>query len=121
MPYNEGLILGFAPQIQYDHFVGRMTELSHLQEWLNAKDEPSLKSRLAQAHSAISESKHADLIAAGEQINLFRRWLSEAETNRWLLIFDNYDDRKQAAAVKQPLLRCSISETTFRIEIMATS
>ena len=139
IPYNEGLILGAAPQIQEDYFVGRMAELAQLQDWLNpdtlapaqkivsivgmgglgktqlsltyakrhshlyssifwlnAKDEPSLKRSLSQAYSAISHNKSADLAPTDERIRVFRKWLSEADNSRWLLIFDNYDNPKQA-------------------------
>ncbi|GKT51713.1 nephrocystin-3 [Colletotrichum spaethianum] len=68
--------------------------------WLNARDETSLKQSFRQAarrilreHPTVSYVQNAmvnqDLDGTTEAV---KRWLDEARNDRWLVIYDNYDD-----------------------------
>ncbi|KAL9035486.1 MAG: hypothetical protein Q9214_006559, partial [Letrouitia sp. 1 TL-2023] len=64
--------------------------------WVNAKDETSLRQSMA-ALSVIVFPESANPVAASTddekvKIDKVRRWLSDSQNDRWLLIFDNYDD-----------------------------
>ncbi|WYZ34743.1 hypothetical protein EsH8_I_001019 [Colletotrichum jinshuiense] len=70
--------------------------------WLNARDETSLKQsfqrvaqRILHEHPYVVYVKNAianrDL---DETIAAVKRWLDEPENNRWLVVYDNYDDVK---------------------------
>lgn len=70
--------------------------------WLNARDETSLKQsfqrvaqRILHEHPYVAYVKNAianrDL---DETIAAVKRWLDEPENNRWLVVYDNYDDVK---------------------------
>jgi hypothetical protein len=64
--------------------------------WLNAKDEITLRAGLKELASRILAEM--DREASGSQLEedqavvLSRRWLSEPDNKKWLVIFDNYDD-----------------------------
>ena len=75
-------------------FATRFGEMYSSVFWLNAKDENTLKASLmalaAQVvdnHTSSSDAHEEDRM--GEQA---RQWLSQAENDRWLLVYDNYDD-----------------------------
>lgn len=68
--------------------------------WLNARDETSLKQSFTNTakwilrhHSSLTyiayalESQDADQV-----VNAVKRWLDDPKNDRWLLIFDNYDN-----------------------------
>jgi hypothetical protein len=64
--------------------------------WVNAKDETILRQNIADLGTMIF---HDSVTAAAQsvddeklKIDKVRRWLSEPKNDRWLLIFDNYDD-----------------------------
>jgi hypothetical protein len=64
--------------------------------WVNAKDETSLRRDMADLMRVIYD-EFADPSAQSAddeklKIDKVRRWLSEPRNDRWLLIFDNYDD-----------------------------
>ncbi|KAL8993511.1 MAG: hypothetical protein Q9188_007312 [Gyalolechia gomerana] len=64
--------------------------------WVNAKDETSLRQSMA-ALSVIVFPESANPVAASTddekvKVDKVRRWLSDSQNDRWLLIFDNYDD-----------------------------
>ncbi|KAL8784584.1 MAG: hypothetical protein Q9195_008985 [Heterodermia aff. obscurata] len=66
--------------------------------WVNAKDETSLRQSMAD-WSAVIFSEPASPVAPGAdneklKIDKVKKWLSEPKNDRWLLIFDNYDDPK---------------------------
>lgn len=64
--------------------------------WLNAKDETSLVQSIVQLSAVIFHESPTPAAQSTDDEKLkvvkFRRWLSEAENDRWLLIFDNYDN-----------------------------
>jgi hypothetical protein len=67
--------------------------------WLNAKSETSLKQDLVAMMASISrldppQDRTTATAAAGEGeiIEQVRKWLSEPDNSRWLLILDNYDN-----------------------------
>jgi hypothetical protein len=63
--------------------------------WLNAKDEAALQSSLySLAKRVIAPEAVSKLERAQLWIHV-SNWLSELDNNRWLLIFDNYDDPDQ--------------------------
>ena len=64
--------------------------------WFNAKDEPSLKQSLADVCDIISHERGVVSLSADEKIAYLRRWLSEENNSRWLLLFDNYDNPQLA-------------------------
>ena len=64
--------------------------------WLNARDETSLRQSMADLNAVII---HSPVVSNAQsvddekvKIELVRQWLSEPGNDRWLLIFDNYDD-----------------------------
>jgi len=63
--------------------------------WLNAKDETTLKQAfvaLARLVLKVDQSQTVDHVGEDQIMWQMRQWLSEPDNNRWLLIFDNYDD-----------------------------
>lgn len=64
--------------------------------WVNAKDEPSLTQSMAQLSAVVLHESTTPAAQSADneklKVELVRRWLSEPGNNRWLLIFDNYDD-----------------------------
>lgn len=65
--------------------------------WVNAKDELSLRKTLCTMASIIMVDTAIVVTNVNEeqmQVEQVRRWLSEDWNNRWLMIFDNYDDPK---------------------------
>ena len=64
--------------------------------WVNAQDETSLRQSMADLWTVIDRQSapHTTLNKDEEQIRVeqVRRWLSEPDSDRWLVIFDNYDD-----------------------------
>jgi hypothetical protein len=74
--------------------------------WLNAKDEDTLKQsfvntakRILQDHPSLSYLNNAtesgDLDKA---VDAAKRWLNDPRNNRWLLVYDNYDNPKLAGS-----------------------
>lgn len=70
--------------------------------WLNARGETSLRQsfqlaarRILREHPTVAYIQNAmvnqDL---DETIEAVKRWLDEARNDRWLLVYDNYDDVK---------------------------
>jgi hypothetical protein len=61
--------------------------------WLNAKEESTLKAGLAGLTAQVVEN-HVSRDAQEEEqmVQQARRWLSRPDNNRWLVVYDNYDD-----------------------------
>jgi tetratricopeptide (TPR) repeat protein len=70
--------------------------------WLNARDETSLKQSFAHAAERILQQHPSTVYIQNaikdrdlDQItDAVKRWLGEIRNNRWLAIYDNYDDPK---------------------------
>jgi hypothetical protein len=64
--------------------------------WLNAKDKNTLKAELATLAAQIMEnhisSSGTDLQEEERMVEQVRQWLSRPDNNKWLAIYDNYDD-----------------------------
>jgi AAA+ ATPase superfamily predicted ATPase len=70
--------------------------------WLNSKDEGTLKQSFAKMVKRIfrdhpSSTYLKTVVGSGdldEAVNATKRWLSNPGNNRWLLVYDNYDEPK---------------------------
>lgn len=64
--------------------------------WLNAKNEITLKQAFIALSRLVWKSGQSqtveDNVGEDQIVMQMRRWFSEPDNNRWLLIFDNYDD-----------------------------
>jgi Heterokaryon incompatibility protein (HET)/NB-ARC domain len=63
--------------------------------WLNAKDELSLKQEFVHISQVIGMDQGNGSTGPSDEdlvVQQVLRWLSRPENDRWLLIFDNYDD-----------------------------
>jgi hypothetical protein len=64
--------------------------------WVNAKDETSLRQSMADLAAIVIHQSSTPAVHSTDdekvKIEQVRRWLSEPGNDRWLLIFDNYDD-----------------------------
>jgi hypothetical protein len=64
--------------------------------WVNAKDETSLRRSMADLAAIVIHQSSTPAVQSTDdekvKIEQVRRWLSEPGNDRWLLIFDNYDD-----------------------------
>jgi NB-ARC domain len=60
--------------------------------WLNANTEATLKSSLRAVANRIIPPKTASKLNDDQVWVHVSNWLSEQDNNRWLLVFDNYDD-----------------------------
>jgi hypothetical protein len=64
--------------------------------WVNAKDETSLRQNMADLSAVVFPESAAPTPQSADdeklKIDQIRRWLSEPGNDRWLLVFDNYDD-----------------------------
>jgi hypothetical protein len=63
--------------------------------WLNAKDEAALQRSLYSLATRVITPEAASKLEPDQLWIYMSNWLSEPENNRWLLIFDNYDDPDQ--------------------------
>ena len=70
--------------------------------WLNARDETTLKQSFTGAAERIFR-QHPSLVYIqnaikdrdlDQMVQAIKRWLDEPKNNKWLLVFDNYDDPK---------------------------
>jgi NB-ARC domain len=72
------------------HYAKRYHHLYSSIIWLNAKDESTLKAGLV---SLASRIMNVVKLADEEQaVHYVRRWLSESENKKWLIIYDNFED-----------------------------
>jgi hypothetical protein len=66
--------------------------------WMNAKDELGLKQDLVALSQRIFEQSQPSSVGGqvdeDQIIEQLRRWFSRAGNDRWLILFDNYDDPK---------------------------
>jgi hypothetical protein len=72
--------------------------------WLTAKDELSLKQDFVRVSQVIGIDQGSGSTGPADEdlvVQQVLRWLSQSENNRWLLIFDNYDDPR-LPGVKSP-------------------
>lgn len=64
--------------------------------WLNAKDEATVKTGLAGLGTEVSEDgtdqSVSDPRKEERRIQQARQWLSRPENEKWLVVYDNYDD-----------------------------
>jgi hypothetical protein len=62
--------------------------------WLNAKDENTLKASLVALAAQVvdNHTSSSDAHEEDRMVEQARQWLSQAENDRWLLVYDNYDD-----------------------------
>ena len=64
--------------------------------WIDAKDESSLRQSLVDLSTVIFPESPGPAASSVEDetrnVERVRRWLSEPENTRWLLLLDNYDD-----------------------------
>jgi len=78
------------------HFVKRSGRRYSSVYWLNAKDENTLKAGLAAlAVEVIETSASTTPTDAHEEEQLVqqaREWLSQRGNDKWLIVYDNYDD-----------------------------
>jgi len=63
--------------------------------WLNAKDEVALQRSLRSLATRVIIPEPAGKLEPDQLWTYMSDWLSELDNNRWLLIFDNYDDPDQ--------------------------
>ena len=78
------------------HMIRRSGRRYSLVYWFNAKDENTLKAGLAALAIEVTEiSVSSTPIDAHEEERLAqqaRQWLSQQGNDRWLIVYDNYDD-----------------------------
>lgn len=78
------------------HFIKRSGSRYSSVFWLNAKDENTLKAGLVELAAQATEiSAFTALTDAQEEERLVqqaRQWLSERSNDKWLIVYDNYDD-----------------------------
>ncbi|KAK1839638.1 Nephrocystin-3-like protein 2 [Colletotrichum chrysophilum] len=68
--------------------------------WLNARDEMSLKQSFQRAAQRILREHHSVVYIKNamasqdldETVEAVKSWLNEPRNNRWLIVYDNYDD-----------------------------
>jgi NB-ARC domain len=63
--------------------------------WLNAKDETTLKAGLAALTAQVENHVSQSVVDAREEAQMVQRalqWLSRPKNDRWLVIYDNYDE-----------------------------
>ncbi|KAL9101256.1 MAG: hypothetical protein Q9163_003470 [Psora crenata] len=82
------------------HMIRRSGSRYSLVYWLNAKDENTLKAGLAALAIEITEiSASSTLTDAHEEERLVqqaRQWLSQQGNDKWLIVYDNYDNPRLA-------------------------
>jgi hypothetical protein len=75
-------------------FATRFGEMYSSVFWLNAKDESTLKASLVALAARVvdNHTSSSDAHEEDRMVEQARQWLSQAENDRWLLVYDNYDD-----------------------------
>jgi NB-ARC domain len=78
------------------HFAQRFGTSYSSVFWLNAKNESTLKAGFMDLGLRILDGDHSPKVAVrhdqDQMVQQIWRWLSIRENNRWLVIYDNYDD-----------------------------
>lgn len=78
------------------HMIRRSGSRYSMVYWLNAKDENTLKAGLGVLATEVTEiSAFSTLIDAHKEERLVqqaRQWLSQQGNDKWLIVYDNYDD-----------------------------
>jgi hypothetical protein len=78
------------------HFARRSIDTYTSIFWLNAQNESTLKAGLAGlAAQVLGEQKSASIHDSHEEermVQQMRHWLSQTNNDRWLVLYDNYDD-----------------------------
>ena len=78
------------------HLIKRSASTYSAVLWLNAKDEDTLKAGLAALGAEFTEtSAYSSLTDTHEEERLVqqaRQWLSQPGNDKWLVMYDNYDD-----------------------------
>lgn len=78
------------------HFARKFIDTYSSVFWLNGTDESTLKAGLAELAVQVMEDYTPPSVndaQEGEQMaQLARQWLSRPDNDRWLVIYDNYDD-----------------------------
>jgi hypothetical protein len=78
------------------HFARKFVDTYSSVFWLNGTDESTLKAGLAELAAQVMEDYTPPSVndaQEGEQMaQLARQWLSRPDNDKWLVIYDNYDD-----------------------------
>jgi hypothetical protein len=86
-------------------FVSRFAHIYSAVFWLNAKDEVTIKASLARLGVEVTEDRTAEVSnEMGEDermVQQARRWLSRRDNDKWLVIYDNYDDLQLPGVASQ--------------------
>ena len=76
-------------------FATRFGEIYSFVFWINAKDENILKAGLVALAAQLVDNHTSSITRPQEQdriVEQVRLWLSQAANDRWLLVYDDYDD-----------------------------
>jgi hypothetical protein len=78
------------------HFARRFADTYSSGFWLNAKDESTLKAGLAALAAQVTEDRVSPAVTDSHKeermVQQARQWLSRPGNDRWLVVYDNYDD-----------------------------
>jgi hypothetical protein len=78
------------------HMIRRLGSRYSLVYWLNAKDENTLKAGLAALAVEVAETPASSTITDVHEeerlVQQAQQWLSQRGNDRWLVVYDNYDD-----------------------------
>ena len=78
------------------HFARRFADTYSSLFWLNAKDESTLKAGLAALAAQVTEDRVPPTVTGLHKeewmVQQARQWLSRPGNDRWLVVYDNYDD-----------------------------
>jgi hypothetical protein len=79
------------------HFAKKFVGIYSSVFWLNAKDESTVKTGLAALAAQVVENNSISLTMTDPQeeermVQQARQWLSRPNNDKWLVVYDNYDD-----------------------------
>lgn len=88
--------------------------------WMNATSEATLKSSFESVAGSIFSGQVSRPLDESEIITRTLHWLCDPNNTKWLLIFDNYDDRDQFKLEKYypPVAHGAIIVTTRRPDVV---
>ena len=75
------------------HFARRFADTYSSIFWLNAQDESTLKAGLVKIAAQVLEEPSVNTSSEEERrVQQMRQWFSRPENDKWLVVFDNYDN-----------------------------